>query len=167
VIPGQKIYCAGPMGHLTAEAASGWRDEATAFLEALRDPISGKRAYYVLNPLRGRSFLTGMQESKEFPVVDVHGDGWGREVVRRDLYDVLRADVVLFNFEVEGVKSVSIGSMFELAWAREHTKFALVVMKDGNLHDHCFVRDAASFIVPTLSDALEYLATVLNCERDQ
>ena len=166
MLTGQKIYLAGPMGHLTAEDANGWRNDVTAFMETLKDPTSGRRAYYVLNPLRGRSFLTGMQDSKVFPVVDVHGDGWGREVVRRDLYDVLRADVVLFNFEVAGVKSVSIGSMFELAWARAHTKFALVVMKDGNLHDHCFVRDAASFIVPTLSDALDYLSTVLNCERD-
>jgi hypothetical protein len=127
--------------------------------------MNGRRLYHVLNPVRGRKYLTGMTKTKKFPVVAGTGGDWSREVVRRDRFDVMRADVILFNFEVPGVKKVSIGSMFELAWARDHSKFALLVMKDSNLHNHVFVRDAASLIVPTLQDALTYLAEVLNADR--
>lgn len=58
--------------------------------------------------------------------------------------------------------AVSIGTMFEMAWAREYGKFSLVVMQKGNPHEHEFVKKHSSVIVNSLEDAYGYLEKVLN-----
>jgi hypothetical protein len=189
------------MAGLKKAGANGWREIATKRLEAMKDPDTGKSMYKVLNPVRGREWLTGQTKRGWFPKSDKKGAGWGREVVRRDRYDVARADIILCNFDVDVCISgrvnlqtrldeneqatldkflaenpsiaevidkeatrASIGSIAECTWAREFGKFTLVVMdlNKHNVHEHVFITDFASFIVPTLDEALEYMETVLN-----
>lgn len=200
----QIVYLAGPMSGLSKTVCNEWREEATGIIQKMLHP-DGTNMFHVVNPVRGREWLTGLEGHRgRFPKMDKQGAGWGREVVRRDRYDVKRADIVLINFDVEAATNglfnvnqdlneeeqaalvkfmekhpkvesvlrkeaarVSIGSIPELTWAKEFDKFALVVMNCNkfNCHDHAFVRDLSSLIVPTLKDALDYMQTVLNAER--
>jgi hypothetical protein len=145
------------MSGLTFEECRGWRLQAKEVLEA-----GGK--FKTLDPCRGKEYLSGLMLKK----MDEDGQGWGDVIVPRDKYDVTRSDVILFNFldapkvKERGGEGVSIGTIFELAWAREYGKFSLVVMQPGNPNDHEFVRKHSSLIVPDLGEAYAYLLDVLN-----
>jgi nucleoside 2-deoxyribosyltransferase len=150
-------YLAGPITGLSYHGCTEWRDGAKRVLE--------ESGYYkAYSPMRGKEFLKRKRKLKAHPQDNIHeGDRLGvssdQAIYRRDKRDVERADVVLFH--LGGAETVSIGTMFELAWAELLGKFCLVVMENkGNCHDHAFVTQAASLVVPTLEDAVEYLLEV-------
>ena len=77
-------------------------------------------------------------------------------IMTRDHWDVSRCDAVLFY--LKDAKRVSVGTMFELAWAFAYRKPTVVVMEQrGNLHDHSMVREATDYRVDTLEEAVEML----------
>jgi hypothetical protein len=205
MITEQVVYLAGPMAGLDKHGANDWREYATRRIENMRDPDTDKRLYQVLNPCRGRDWLTGQSGEGLFPKADKKGAGWGREVVRRDRFDLVnRSDIGLFNFNVDisidGLSNIkrltgpdsfgellelcekypelkkaimeeatkaSIGSICEETWSNEHGKFVITVMDTDkyNVHEHAFITDFSSLIVPELDLALDYLETVLNASR--
>jgi nucleoside 2-deoxyribosyltransferase len=144
------IYLAGPIAGCTYKGATDWRKKfAERALEL---------GYNVYSPMRGKEFLSRIRRLR------THGydnpTSTDKALVRRDSFDVERADVVLAN--LLGAERVSIGTMFELAWGYMLGKFVLVVMAhDDKLHSHAFVEQSASVIVESLEDAetvLEVLA---------
>lgn len=152
-----KVYLAGPMTGLTLEEAEGWRKRAAEVLEAPRGPLGYLAAFFTcFSPLRGKEFLRYAGEMTSAGPAKAGGD---RGIYRRDKWDVERADVVLANFT--GARTVSIGTMFELAWAAQAGKYIVVVMEPGNLHDHAFVRQAASAVFGDLDAALAYMTKTL------
>lgn len=159
-LPGQVVYLAGPMSGLPFDKARQWRDEATEFLQRLRDPRTKEPLYHILNPLRGHMDYKG----KVFePAGGFDDDSAAKVDIRRDRYDVLRSHIILANLtDAVEISKVSVGTVFEIDWAWEHGKFVIVIMSRGNPHWHSFIRDAASIILPDLKQALSYMADVLN-----
>ncbi len=162
----QLVYLAGPMSGLTMDECSLWRDEVKEQLEEIiqRD---GTPLYHCLSPCRGKAYLKGKGPLAK---IDTEGLGWGETIVERDRYDVMRSDVVLFNYlDAHKAGKSSIGTDFEQAWAHlmsMSTKpiFSLVVLdiENGNPCDHEFVRRTASLVVPDIEAATCFLKHVLN-----
>lgn len=149
------VYLAGPISGLTYDEATDWRENDTFCFDI---ECSG---FTPLSPMRGKEqFRDAGRLASTF-----ENDG---AAVARDLYDIRRSDVVLVN--LLHAKRVSIGTMCELGYAHALAKFIIVVMnptvlKDNRgleykadaLHDHLFVHELASQVVPTLDDALSVL----------
>ncbi len=110
---------------------SAWRDKVT---EALQ-----KVGIDTLNPVR------------DFDILHVGAD---KVFFTRDFEDVKRCNCVLAN--LLPADRVSIGTMFEIAWAFCLGKPIIVVMNKPDLiHNHPFVRTAATAIVRNLHQAIE------------
>lgn len=162
----QLVYLAGPMSDLTMEECSIWRDEVKERLEAIIQK-DGTPLYQCLSPCRGKDYLKGKGPLAK---VDTEGLGWGETIVQRDRYDVMRSDVVLFNYlDAHKAGKSSIGTDYEQAWAHIMSMsskpiFSLVILdlESGNPCDHEFVRRTASLVVPDVEAAICYLEHVLN-----
>jgi nucleoside 2-deoxyribosyltransferase len=144
------VYLAGPIAGLDYDGATGWRDAAAKEL--------ADADIKALSPLRGQENLRS---------VGLIGTG-GRDdhplstesaIFARDHNDVRNCDVVLMY--LRGADRVSIGSMFEAAWAVELRKPLVLVIETGNPHDHAFLRQAAAFVVDNLPDALEVVRHII------
>ncbi len=134
------VYLAGPIKGLLYDVATTWREE---FKRALDPRITA------LSPMRGKEYLLGTQ-----PIADAYSEhvlSTGKAIVSRDSFDVRRADVLVVN--LLGAAQVSIGTMFELAWAHQQHTPIVLVMEPGNVHDHAFVREVATFRMDTLEQA--------------
>lgn len=138
------VYLSGPMTGKTLDEAAEWRERATAVL-------AGK-GLRVLSPLRGKT----MTLPKDEPM---RSGAYRRASLRdealfnRDYNDVKNCNIVLCNLEDADI--VSIGSVFELAWANEFRKFLVVVVPKDSVHDHAFIRTAASVVVRSLDEGLD------------
>jgi nucleoside 2-deoxyribosyltransferase len=142
-----KVYLAGPITGLTLGEADDWRLVAEA---AMRD-----LGMQPLSPLRAEKFLSeyGVLETSYIGATPMVTD---RGIMVRDHWDVSRCDAVLFY--LTGAKRVSIGTMMELAWAYAYRKPVVCVMeKEGNPHEHSMVREALSYRVERLDDAIDLL----------
>lgn len=126
--------------------------------DVVRDITTTKRkliAYYrVIHPMTGKEAMRNEIQFKAqgytTPVSSNHA------IYERDRWMVGTADIVLFNFLSAG--HVSIGSMFELAWAAELGKLTIVVMQPTNIHQHAFVLEAADVVFDNMDDAVAMLS---------
>ena len=152
-----KAYLAGPINGLTFDDATGWRQTVTDRLASSAPHIR------CVDPMRGNRPGDGPPWSRQ-------GRGLpnASTIVARDLWDVRAADIVLMN--LLGATTTSIGCMIELGCAHAHGAF-LVVVLDGrgrdsancrpiNPHDHLFVRELASAVVESLSDAVAIMESL-------
>ena len=140
-----KIYLAGPISGQGYEGVVG----------RYKELIEGLDDYDVLCPMQGKQYLRTELEFKahgynQHPASTNHG------IIERDHWMVSQADVVLADLTPAGGR-VSIGTMMELAWAYHLGKHTIVVMEEGNIHQHAFVLEAADMIFTALDDALSYL----------
>jgi nucleoside 2-deoxyribosyltransferase len=149
----QKVYLAGPITGLTFNEAQDWRDAA---VQRFKD--NGIIAY---SPLRAKDYL------KKYATLSGTGEEYANEnvmstqkaVVCRDKWDATRCDLLFVN--LLGAKTVSIGTMFELAWAYDHQIPIVCAIEKGNIHDHMFVREVIAFPLPTLEAALTTAISIL------
>lgn len=154
-----KVYLAGPITGLTYGASNEWRTDIAPKLEDL-----DMAAY---SPLRAKSFLSRLGVLTGDPAgyalhagLEAQLSGQ-RGIVRRDYNDVLEADAVLVN--LAGATQVSIGTMFEMAWAYDcRIPIVLVMENEGNPHEHGFVKEAYTYRTPCLDEAVELLSIILN-----
>ncbi len=149
------VYLAGPITGLTFRGASRWRAEFTEALKRANESHRYPRTTHLhpLSPMRDKDqFICDPRQ--------VLPSTWdeGKAAVHRDLLDIRRSDAVLVN--LLGASRVSLGTMCELGYAYAERKFILVVMEPDNPHDHVFVTELASQIVPTLDDALRVLGAL-------
>ncbi len=142
-----KVYLSGPISGLTPKEASEWRDYAA-------ERLVGEGNFVVRDPLRGTARQFPRRKKfvfKNYPDVP---DMTGRAFVMRDLYDVLTSDAVLCN--LLGAKTVSIGSVCEVAWAMLQRKIMVLVIEKGSLHDHEFLKECG-LVFNDLDVAIDYL----------
>lgn len=156
------IYLAGPIAGLTYNESTDWREW---FEESL--PQCDVRS-----PMRGKQFLEHLrrtipegneaQQAHEYAIDAVdRAVSMPQAIVRRDHWDVHEADILVVN--LHGAKTVSIGTMYELAWAYHAHKPAIVIMEEeGNPNDHPFTRLAAYIVVQSLDQARNVVNTLLN-----
>jgi len=72
---------------------------------------------------------------------------------------VERADIVLADLRC--AKRVSIGTVFEIAWASDTGKHVVLILERGSHpHDHSFVYEAADVVFYNEEDALTYLRSL-------
>lgn len=144
------VYLCGPIKGLTYQQIHQYYEHVAKMLPSWLIPLSPMRGY---EELQDQGVLESAYTSTN-PVLSPMG------IVTRDFFDVSRADVILANFI--GAQRVSIGSMFELAWAYQTRKPVVVAMEPGNVHTHPFVEQAAGgFLAPTLEQAIATLIQVV------
>jgi hypothetical protein len=151
------VYLSGPISGCTFKGASDWRNGVSSLLR--------EAGFGVRDPLRGKSFLSNQKRTNSIDPKDYEAlkrpDLSDKALVNRDHSDVVESGIVLVN--LVNAERVSIGTMFELAWAMHMRHHAVIVMEpEGNIHDHPFVREAG-VIFPDLEAAIDY---ILSCKSE-
>jgi len=143
------VYLAGPITGLSHDDAVDWRDEV---IRQLPVEIEG------LSPLRGKTYLAGVESiAHSYPDLPLSSP---RGIMTRDFNDVRRCDALLVNFL--GTKTVSIGTVMEVAWAFAFRIPVIAVMEpSGNLHEHPMIAEAIGFRVASLDEAVDILEVLL------
>lgn len=141
-----KIYIAGPItGKSGAEIVASF-NEKRAILSDI--------GYEVFSPMAGKEFL--QEEETLKPAGYLQPVSTDQAIFHRDRWMVGIVDIVLADLSNSG-KRVSIGTMFELAWANILQKQIVLVLPENNVHDHAFVKQSATIIFPNILDAYDYL----------
>jgi hypothetical protein len=142
-----KIYTAGPISGQSYDQVMVRYQGQVSKLQEL--------GYEVICPMTGKEYLRNEIEFKA-KGYDQHPVSTNHAIKERDRWMVGEVDVVLVDFtECAGI--VSIGSCMELAWADELKKHTIVVMEEGNIHQHCFILECADIVFPSMRDAYTYL----------
>lgn len=142
-----KIYLAGPISGKSYEEVFWRLEKQKSLLQFM--------GYEALSPLSGKEHLVTEKELRavgyaDDPVSNAHS------IYHRDKWMITQqADVILADLST--AKEVSIGTCFELAWADLLGIHTVVIMMEGDLHDHGFVREAADVIFETVEEAYDYL----------
>lgn len=144
------VYLAGPIADKTYDEATAWRRKAA---QALSDVA------HCLDPMRGKDSLRGGDRPLGCYYRGSHPLSTPSGITTRDRWDVSRADVVLMN--LLGAESITIGTMIEVGWADAYRKPIVLVMEDGNAHDHPIVRSCSGFVVPTLDEGTAIVRSLL------
>ncbi len=148
----QVAYLVGPITGCAYGGCTDWRD-------AVKKELEATGIYHCLTPMRGKKHLEKSKDISPLGNESVPGST-SRDILRRDNYDCTRADVLFVN--LIGATIISIGSMFEIAWAYDHKRYVVLCMEEGNIHEHIFPREACSIRFPTLGDGVKYMKEVLN-----
>jgi len=142
------VYLAGPITGQSYGQAAGWRDEAVKVL-AFND-IKG------LSPMRGKAYL-----SDEDKLADSYNDRTMSSVVGinvRDFNDCKTCDALFVNFL--GADRVSIGTVMEIAWARAFQKPIVIVIDEGNIHNHGMLT-FGNILVSSFDEGLRAIIQIL------
>lgn len=147
------VYLAGPITGLTFAGCTDWRQYA---IDKLR-PIVG------LSPMRGKEYLAAEKSLAALGYND-RPMSCSRGIMTRDRFDATRCDVLLVN--LLGAKTVSIGTVLEIAWA-DLSRIPIVCAMEPstpglqNPHDHAMISEAIGFRVPTLDEAIHITRAIL------
>lgn len=140
------IYLAGPITGQTGEGVISRYEEKIAILTDF--------GYVVYQPMLGKMNLRTEAEFKsggyDHPIANDHA------IFNRDHWMVSQVDVILVDLSHSGDR-VSIGTMMEMAWASHLGKHVVLVLPQGNIHDHAFVRQAATIRFNDIEAAYDYL----------
>lgn len=143
----KSAYLAGPITGCNYDQCTEWRQW---FVEE----IPQIECY---DPMRAKLFLA------DEPEIEGSYDNFlatAQSIVARDMFDCHRCDVLLVN--LLGATMVSIGTVFEIAWAyRAQKPIVLVMEKTGNIHEHPFLDICHGFRVDNLEDAVTAVKAIL------
>lgn len=150
------VYACGPIGGLSFDEASDWRDELKMIL-AIQCP-EGR----VLSPLRGR------EELRKIEKLQVRTGGYftgkpictPRGAALRDELDVRRADIIFAN--LLGAKQISIGSVAEIGMARALGKVTIILMEADNIHRHFLLEEWSGYVIASWEEGVELLIQLIN-----
>lgn len=146
-----KVYLAGPITGCSYKGATTWREAATRYL--------ARYGLTAFSPMRNKEYLGGEEEIALSYNLPEHFMSQPKHLFNRDKNDVLTSNALLIN--LYGAERISIGTMFELAWAHILNIPTVVVMELDNLHVHPFVTESASFVVPNLDMGCEVIIKLL------
>ncbi len=124
----KSVYLGGPIGGLSWEEATGWRNAVTPLLAPLQ----------CLNPLRP---FGGIEQTICNPAFNEHVNNNQilpfKYFFQRDYADVDSSALLFFNFI--GAKRKSIGSVCEIARGYAKTIPIVCVMDEGNINADVFL----------------------------
>lgn len=124
------VYLAGKMTGLTYEQMTEWRNHAKTQLV--------RHGFKTLDPA----------------TQPLNGSVWTpREVVDSNKYQIRNSDIVLAELNYE---NVSIGTVGELVYAREHNK-PVIAWGKASIIKHPWIQEHATKIFTTLEEAVNYL----------
>lgn len=153
------VYLAGPITGVSYAGCTDWREEIQ---RRLAPGIVG------LSPMRAKKYLAVFDSVPNCMQQEAAAaaDDWSRVfatqsgIMARDFYDCTHADLVIAN--LLGATTVSIGTVMEIAWCHAtRTPLILVMESEGNLHEHGMLREAGSWRVDNLDDAVRVANAVL------
>ncbi len=155
-MPKPSVYLAGPIRGLDYQSAVGWREQALA---ALSD--AGIDAF---SPMRAKDYLRKESDVDGNKLKDAYADyplSTMKAITTRDRADCMGSDLVIMY--LLGARTVSIGSILEVAWAdAARVPVVLVMEKDGtNVHEHGMIREMCGFHVESLDEALDIVKAIL------
>jgi len=131
-------------------------DDVVDYLLRTRDFLRSV-GYTVYHPMIGKGHL---RTEMEFRAKDYrHPVSTNRAIFGRDKWMVREVDVILFNLTKS--KTVSIGSMFEMAWGSHFGKHIVAAIPEQNIHQHAFVLQACDIVFPEISVAKDYLVSLI------
>ncbi len=133
------VYLSGPIGGCTVAEMTGWRDVAQNFLNSEN----------VTCTLPTRSFTL-----KHTPT---ETERW---INRRDFFDCTRASVVLVN--LIGMKTLSIGTIMEIAWAYQKQIPVVVVCEPDGPQNHPMLKDSITQEAKTLEEGIIFVKELLS-----
>jgi len=142
----KSIYCVHPISGLSA-------DDVFTYYTDIKNRLSEN--YNVMIPMTGKASLRCELEFRgegyqDNPLTTNHA------IFERDRWMVTQSDVIYANLK-GATDRVSIGSMFELAWASYLGKYVVLVMDKESIHRHAFVMEAADVIFEDEETAEAYL----------
>ena len=144
------VYLASPITGSTYDEAQDWR-------ESVQRQFA--REVHGISPLRAkeqRLIRSGgpiLDSYEDCPLTSKKG------ITTRDRNDCMRADLVLVN--LLGAKRVSIGTVMEIAWADSQRIPVVLIMEEGNIHEHSMLTECCGFRVATLEDAVDIVHAIL------
>ena len=151
-----KIYIAAPISGMTNEAVFNYFQGASSRL--------GHMGYEVLSPLSAKGYFR-TEKHKHYVF---QGQGYtyptstDHAIYTRDKWMVSLCDVVYANLTFrDGGEKVSIGTIHEMAWGALLGKHVVVAMGESNPHIHAFVLEDASILLPTHTEAMQYLEKLI------
>lgn len=145
------VYLAGPIGGLTFDKATDWRNDAATYLKR-----AGITAF---DPMRWKSFMAGGVMASNANAYD-HPLCTSKGIQSRDYNDVRRCDALLIN--LLPCTKVSIGTVMEIAWAFMLQKPVVVVAESDDIHViHPMMTESIPFRVDTLEEGLDLVRTIL------
>ena len=147
-----KIYIASPISGLTSEEVFSYYDDIERKLR-----LCGMKPY---SPMTAKHYLRG--EMTMNPHGYTHPTSTGHAIYKRDKWMLSNSDVVFVN--LLNSATISIGCMFELAWADMLGKHIVVVSDGEPPYNHAFIKQAADIVFTSLDDALEYLQELAHCD---
>lgn len=151
-----KVYLAGPMSGISPEE-QGRRDGHC--INAITSGLSHKDLdFKFFSPMRGKNNSV-TPEGVYGPHNKDRSEWLDRYIYERDRRDVENCDVIFVR--LDGAKTVSIGTVSEIAWAKLLRKLIVIVMEPGNPHEHTFILQSTPFIYSTLEEAVDELAIIL------
>lgn len=139
------VYLAGPITGQTYEGATEWREMfSSQTLEHIK----------CLSPMRGKHYLQSVQKIAATGCEKLGILSGGPAVVARDYADTTNADIIVVN--LLGTSKVSIGTMFEVAWAYSKHIPVVLVIEDGetNVHTHSMLLTMCGYRVSNIEDAI-------------
>jgi len=142
----KSVYLMGPILGVSYKKCNDWREYVKK--ELAKDNILG------ISPMRYKDL-----EDKTGLMGDIGGGNMmttQRGIVTRDRYDSMHCNIGLAN--LLGAKKVSLGTMVEYGWLDMRRIPIITVMeKEGNPHDHAFIRELSGYRVETLEEGI-YIA---------
>jgi Nucleoside 2-deoxyribosyltransferase len=154
-----KVYLSGPITGLDFNTAHSWTEYAKQQLRILDSEHIGHFRIDGYKPLRKKSFLANETELSAHGY-NHHPLSSNRGIVTRDIYDVRSSDMILVN--LLDAKRVSIGTVCEISAAFVlNIPIVLVMEKEGNVHEHCFVREMCDYHVHDLDFGISLVKSVL------
>lgn len=156
------VYAAGSITGCSYDSSVNWREELSNVMPP--DII-------VLSPLRGKTYLQDLNkidaQYNEGNKVNTSSSthhlravmSSARGIMTRDFNDCIRSDAIVVN--LLGAEKVSIGTVMEIAWAKAYNIPVILIIEDGNPHDHPMVNECVGFRVSNLNDAIIMLKMLL------
>lgn len=144
------VYLAGSISGCTKDEANDWRTEVSAKLA--RNFIKG------ISPLRCEP-LVGERYGLTY---EDPRFGTARAIASKNMLDVEMCDITLCYMPAElNAIRPSFGTIIELAWAHALDKPTILVTDHKPFIDHPVIQACASWILPTLDDAVDTIVGVL------
>lgn len=145
----KSVYLGGAIRGLSYRGSTDWREYAKQEL--------AKHGIVGISPMRAKEFLkneTRIEGSYDPVIASQSG------IVSRDRFDVQSCSIMLAN--LLGLEQISLGTMVEYGWADAYRKpIIIVIEKQGNPHDHNFIRELTGFRVETLDEGLYVAKAIL------
>jgi nucleoside 2-deoxyribosyltransferase len=131
-------------------------DEVVTYYEETADILSDV-GYEVLYAMMGKCQFRGQEglfKNKGY----THPVSTDRAIIGRDRWMTKKADIIFAN--LMNAKTVSIGSVMELAWAFDHGKHVVLAMEENNIHRHAFITQCADIVFSNYEESIDYLTSL-------